>query len=197
MWADGHMAVTEAWMEGRACQHGFSSSSSPTGTLSDSCFWITDAKAKRNRSQELGFYSSVKCHSSIHQEDEIPSLPSKKAALPVLLYLTRILQTCQGLGHQRDKDTCDGLFGSSVCASLPPTHLYINAAMLLSSGKPRGWGSLLRKLKEQTWHLNPLHISGVPYLSWCFSTHQSQESERGRNEKPSHEMQSPGWLLEG
>lgn len=188
------MAATEAWMEGRACQHGFLSSSSPPGILSDSCFWISDTKAKRNRSQEPGFYSSVKCLSTMHQEDEIPSLLSKKAALPVLLFL-------RAWGTRETKDTCDGLFGSSICASLPPApapiHLYISAAPLLSSGEPRGWGSLLRKLQEQTWHLNPLHISGVPYLSWCLSSHESQESERGRNEKSSHEMQSPGWLLEG
>lgn len=125
MWADGHMAATEAWMEGRACQHGFSSSSSHPGTLSDSCFWITDAKAKRNRSQEPGFYSSVKCHSSIHQEDEIPSLPSKKAALPVLLYLTRILQTCQGLGHQRDKGYLWwAVWKLSMCKFTPHPSLY-------------------------------------------------------------------------
>lgn len=176
-WADGHMAATEAWMKGRTCQHGFSSSSSPPGTLSDSCFWISDTKAKRNRSQEPGFSSSVKCLSTMHQEDEIPSLSSKKLHF-LSLYLS-------GLGTPERQRTLvmgclDAQYVQVYTPPAPPIHLYISAATLLSSGEPRGWGSLLRKLKEQTWHLNPLHISGVPYFSWCFlATNPRNPKEEG------------------
>lgn len=70
---------------------------------------------------------------------------------------------------RRTKETCDRLILVQNGHCLPTSHPDIKAAMFLFFLLAQDWGLLLQEIRKQTWHLNPLQVSAVPYLPGCFS----------------------------